>query len=163
MPCARCPSRCCSKTSAASTTWARSSAPATPPPSRKLILCGYTAYPPHKRIAKTALGAEEVVAWEHHRDPAARVRDLRQARYEIAVVETSLRSVDLFDWVPAFPVCVVFGNEVTGVTPALLEMCDTHVRIPMLGRKHSLNVATAGGVVIYELVRKYRRMLESVP
>lgn len=130
---------------------------------RKLILCGYTAYPPHKRIAKTALGAEEVVAWEHHRDPAARVRDLRQARYEIAVVETSLRSVDLFDWVPAFPVCVVFGNEVTGVTPALLEMCDTHVRIPMLGRKHSLNVATAGGVVIYELVRKYRRMLESVP
>jgi tRNA G18 (ribose-2'-O)-methylase SpoU len=52
----------------------------------------------------------------------------------------------------------VFGHEVDGVRPELLERCDTHVRIPMLGRKHSLNVATAGGVVIFELLRKYRRL-----
>jgi len=63
-----------------------------------------------------------------------------------------------FEWQPAFPVCVMFGHEVEGLRPALAELCDTHVRIPMLGRKHSLNVATAGGVVIYELLRKYQAL-----
>jgi tRNA G18 (ribose-2'-O)-methylase SpoU len=55
-------------------------------------------------------------------------------------------------------VCLVFGHEVDGVGAELLEACDTHVRIPMLGLKHSLNVATAGGVAIYELLRKYRQL-----
>jgi tRNA G18 (ribose-2'-O)-methylase SpoU len=64
--------------------------------------------------------------------------------------------VDLFDWTPRFPVCIVFGHEVEGIRPELSACSDTHVRIPMLGRKHSLNVATAGGIVIYELLRKYR-------
>ena len=63
---------------------------------------------------------------------------------------------------PRFPVCVLFGHEVDGIQKPLLDLCDTHVRIPMLGRKHSLNVATAGGVVVYELLRKYRRMVENV-
>jgi 23S rRNA (guanosine2251-2'-O)-methyltransferase len=81
--------------------------------------------------------------------------------HKIAAIETSVHAVDLFDWQPVFPVCLLFGHEVEGLSPELLARCDTHVRIPMLGRKHSLNVATAGGVVIYELLRKYRRMLES--
>ena len=55
----------------------------------------------------------------------------------------------------------MFGHEVDRIRPEVLERCDTHVRIPMLGMKHSLNVATAGGVAIYELLRKYRRMLEN--
>jgi tRNA G18 (ribose-2'-O)-methylase SpoU len=76
-------------------------------------------------------------------------------------VETSLTAVDLFDWQPRFPVCVLFGHEVDGLRPELLALCDTFVRIPMLGRKHSLNVATSGGVVIYELLRKYRRMVDN--
>jgi tRNA G18 (ribose-2'-O)-methylase SpoU len=54
---------------------------------------------------------------------------------------------------------VVFGHEVEGIRPQVAALCDTHVRIPMLGRKHSLNVATAGGVVIYELLRKYRNLM----
>jgi tRNA G18 (ribose-2'-O)-methylase SpoU len=69
--------------------------------------------------------------------------------------------VDLFDWQPDFPVCILFGHEVDGLAAELLDLCDTYVRIPMLGRKHSLNVATAGGVVMYELLRKYRRMLDN--
>ena len=81
-------------------------------------------------------------------------------RYEIAAVETSVRSVDLFDWEPAFPVCVIFGNEIDGIRPEVSALADTYVRIPMLGVKHSLNVATAGGVVIYELLRKYRKLLQ---
>jgi len=74
--------------------------------------------------------------------------------------ETSIHAIDLFDWQPRFPVCILFGHEVDGLRPELLALCDTHVRIPMLGRKHSLNVATAGGVVIYELLRKYRQMID---
>lgn len=120
-----------------------------------LYLCGFTACPPKKEISKTALGAEETVRWEHSWDALGRVRELRERGYEIAAVETSLRSVDLFAWMPRFPVCVMFGHEVEGLTGPLRDAADTHVRIPMLGRKHSLNVATAGGVVLYELLRKF--------
>jgi 23S rRNA (guanosine2251-2'-O)-methyltransferase len=125
----------------------------------KLILCGITGCPPKRAITKTALGAEETVPWSSG-DALQAVGDLQSSGYEIAAVETSVRAVDLFDWTPAFPVCLVFGHEVDGVRPELLERCDTHVRIPMLGRKHSLNVATAGGVAIFELLRKYRRLAE---
>lgn len=123
---------------------------------QKLYLCGITARPPKSAISKTALGAEERVSWEHSWDALGFARDLQQRGYEIAAVETSARSVDLFDWVPRFPVCVLFGHEVDGLQQPLRELADTHVRIPMLGSKHSLNVATAGGVVLYELLRKFR-------
>src|SRR5271169_3925971 len=125
-----------------------------------LFLCGITGRPPHRSISKTALGAESSVRWESAADARLVVERLRAERYEIAAVETSVRSVDLFDWEPAFPVCVIFGNEIDGIRPEVSALADTYVRIPMLGVKHSLNVATAGGVVIYELLRKYRRLLQ---
>ncbi len=120
-----------------------------------LHLCGFTGYPPKKEISKTALGADETVKWDHTWDTMVRVQEMRTRGYEIAAIETSVRSVDLFDWVPRFPVLLMFGHEVDGLTEPLREMADTHVRIPMLGQKHSLNVATAGGVVLYELLRKF--------
>ena len=123
-----------------------------------LDLCGCTGSPPKREIAKTALGAEETVPWRHTWETVDRVRELRGLGYEIAAIETSVRSVDLFDWVPRYPVCVLFGHEVDGLSPELQELADTHVRIPMLGVKHSLNVATAGGVVLYELLRKYKAL-----
>ncbi len=122
----------------------------------RLYLSGITAHPPKRGITKTALGAEERVAWEHAWDPLPFIEKLRACGYEIAAVETTLHSVDLFDWQPRFPVCVLFGHEVEGLRPALLERADVSIRIPMLGAKHSLNVATTGGVVLYELLRKYR-------
>ena len=124
----------------------------------KLVLAGITGYPPQNMISKTALGAEETVAWEHTRDPVSRIAALRRAGCEIAAIETSVHAVDLFDWRPGFPVCVLFGHETDGLTPEVAALADTHVRIPMLGIKHSLNVATAGGVVLYELLRKYRNL-----
>jgi tRNA G18 (ribose-2'-O)-methylase SpoU len=122
----------------------------------KVCLCGITAHPPKKAISKTALGAEEVVPWEHSWDAIKMAEGLRRSGFAIAAIETSSHSVDLFEWQPRFPVCVAFGNEVEGLRPELLEMADTHVRIPMLGKKTSLNVATAAGIVLYELLRKYR-------
>ena len=126
----------------------------------KLYLSGITGRPPNAGIAKTALGAEEAVPWEHCADPAALILGLRRQGHEIAAIETSVHATDLYDWQPRFPVCVLFGHEVDGLAPPLLAACDTYVRIPMLGRKHSLNGATAGGVVIYELLRKYRALLD---
>lgn len=122
----------------------------------KVCLCGITAHPPKKAITKTALGAEETVAWEHDWDALQMAGKMRRAGFAIAAIETSVKSVDLFEWEPRFPVCVAFGNEVEGLCPELLEMAETHVRIPMLGQKTSLNVATAAGIVLYELLRKYR-------
>ena len=125
----------------------------------KLYLCGITGRPPKHGISKTALGSEETVPWEYAREPELLIDAMRAQGAEIAAIETTVHAVDLFDWTPRFPVCVVFGHEVDGIRPEISARCDTHVRIPMLGTKHSLNVATAGGVVMYELLRKYRALL----
>ena len=129
----------------------------------KLCLCGITAHPPKKAISKTALGAEETVAWEHNWDAVHMAERLRHRGFALAAIETKPDGAadfgfDLYEWQPRFPLCVMFGHEVDGLRPELLEMADTHVRIPMLGQKKSLNVATAGGVVLYELLRKWRVM-----
>jgi 23S rRNA (guanosine2251-2'-O)-methyltransferase len=121
-----------------------------------LLLTGITGAPPSTAIRKTALGAEENVRWEHAWDPVPFLDRLRQQGCQIAAIETTPHAVDLFDWAPTFPVCLVFGHEVDGIRPEVAERCDVHIRIPMLGMKHSLNVATAGGVVLFELLRKYR-------
>jgi 23S rRNA (guanosine2251-2'-O)-methyltransferase len=124
----------------------------------KLYLTGITGYPPQRMIAKTALGAEETVLWHHNPETEKTLAELHSANYELAAIETSAHSIDLFDWQPSFPVCVLFGHETDGLTPQAAALADTHIRIPMLGRKHSLNVASAGAVVLYELLRKYRTL-----
>ena len=121
-----------------------------------LYLAGISATPPHAKLAKTALGADETVPWTRVEAVPALIRQLQAQRVTVAAIETTVSAVDLFDWRPRFPVCVVFGHEVDGLSTAVIEACDVRVRIPMLGRKSSLNVATAGGVVVYELLRQYR-------
>jgi tRNA G18 (ribose-2'-O)-methylase SpoU len=133
----------------------------------KLVLCGITPRPDQgakqqHAISKTALGADESVAWEYAADTASALETAIAAGYHVAAVETSAQAVDLYDWEPIWPVCLVFGHETEGVSPAIERHCQTHVRIPMLGTKHSLNVATAAGVVLYELLRKYRAMGKSL-
>jgi tRNA G18 (ribose-2'-O)-methylase SpoU len=121
----------------------------------KMYLSGFTGAPPAKQIAKTALGAEQSVAWE--RVDADRLIDQqRRAGCETVAIETVDDATDLFDWMPRFPVLVVFGHEVDGLPRELVERCDRRVRVPMAGLKRSLNVATAGGVVLYEIFRKHR-------
>ena len=123
----------------------------------RLLLGGFTPGPAHRGVSKTALGAETTVSWQAVGDAATVLDALVAHDVTVAAVETSTSAVDLFDWQPTFPVCLIFGHEVEGITPALLDRATVHVRLPMLGRKHSLNVATAGGVVLYELLRKYRQ------
>ena len=89
----------------------------------RVYLTGITGRPPAAGIAKTALGAEDRVVWEHHADPLPLVTGLRERGYEIAAVDTSRHSVDLYDWRPRFPVCLVFGHEVGGIRDELLAAC----------------------------------------
>ena len=127
----------------------------------KLHLVGYTGRPPDPRISKTALGAEESVPWMHHDTAGEAVNQLRSEGFQIAAIETTPDAVDIYEWRPKFPVCAVFGNEVDGVPAEIAELADVRVKIPMLGLKESLNVAVAGGVVLFELLRKYRAAHES--
>src|SRR5207248_8879246 len=80
----------------------------------RLFLCGITGRPPKRAISKTALGAEESVPWEHAWEPVPMIQEIRQRGYEIAAIETTIHAVDLFDWQPRFPVCLIFGHEVDG-------------------------------------------------
>jgi len=125
----------------------------------RLVLCGITPRPDQGRkqqraIAKTALGAELTVPWEYRPDTAAALAAVAADGYRIVAVETSAEAIDLYTWTPSWPICLVFGHEKDGVTESLAAEIEMHVRIPMLGEKRSLNVATAGGVVLYELVRR---------
>jgi 23S rRNA (guanosine2251-2'-O)-methyltransferase len=123
---------------------------------RDNVLSGITARPPRKEIAKTALGAEAVVPWTAVDDLPAWMDAFAASGGQIAAIETAHDAVDLYEWQPRWPVAVVFGHEVEGLPDDVLARCHVRVRIPMLGTKTSLNVATAGGVVLYELLRKYR-------
>jgi tRNA G18 (ribose-2'-O)-methylase SpoU len=125
----------------------------------KLVLCGITPRPDQggrqaRAIAKTALGAEATVPWEYEPEISTALARIRLARYHVAAIETATDAVEIYAWQPRWPVCVVFGHETDGVSPAAAALVDEHVRIPMLGQKRSLNVATAGGVVLYELLRR---------
>ena len=125
----------------------------------RVVLCGITPRPDQgsrqrRAIAKTALGAEETVAWEYAADTREALARLVAVGYHTAVVETAAHAVDLFEWTPTWPVCLVFGHEREGVSADVALGIETVVRIPMLGKKRSLNVASAAAVVLYELLRR---------
>jgi tRNA G18 (ribose-2'-O)-methylase SpoU len=124
----------------------------------RVVLCGITPRPDQggrqrRAIAKTALGAETSVAWEYQADAHQALGSFAASGYHTVAVETAPNAVDLFAWTPRWPVCLVFGHEVDGVSSTLASHVESVVRIPMLGDKRSLNVATAAGVVLYELLR----------
>src|SRR5262245_54091430 len=125
----------------------------------RLVLCGITPRPnqggrQQRGIAKTALGAELTVPWEYTPDTRTALSAIAAAGYQIVVVETAEPAEQLYEWTPNWPLCLVFGHEKDGVAEDLASLVDTSVRIPMLGHKRSLNVATAAGVVLYELLRR---------
>lgn len=123
----------------------------------KLILTGFTPRPPRKEIEKTALGATQSVPWEHVKDPAEAVRQLKLSGYHAYCLELTDDVVPYYDVSPAhYPLCLVIGNEITGVSKDVLAECDKAIEIPQFGIKQSLNVAVAYGVAIFELSRIWR-------
>ena len=120
-----------------------------------IYIVGYSAFPPHKEIKKTALGAEETVAWKHFKKTEEAIADLREQGYRIYSVEQAENSIQLnqLNLQPNEPIAVIFGNEVSGVEQSTIHLSDGCIEIPQLGMKHSLNIATAAGVVLWELIR----------
>jgi len=120
-----------------------------------VYICGFTAYPPHKEIKKTALGADETVRWKHFKNINEAIEDIRSLGYKIYAVEQAKDSYKLqaISCEPDEKIAVVFGNEVTGVEQATIEQCDGCIEIPQMGMKHSLNISVAAGIVLWELIR----------
>jgi len=118
-------------------------------------LCGMSAHPPHRKLEKTALGAFDYVPWSYHERTTRALDALREDGIPIVAVEVTDRAVShvAYEWPK--PVAVVFGNEVTGINEKVLRRCDAAVAIPMKGYKNTINVATAFGVVLYEILRRW--------
>lgn len=117
----------------------------------RLYLTGYTGTPPRKEIAKTALGADETIPWEHADDPLAVLRRLREEGWQLLALERAEGAVALGSVPVGGKVCLVVGHELSGVPAEQRTLCDATVMIPMLGMKESLNVAVAAGIALYVL------------
>ena len=126
-----------------------------------IALCGITATPPSKEIHKTALGAELTVAWSYHSSTAECVAALKAEGYTVLAIE-QVEDATMLDELKvdaSTRYALVFGNEVAGVEQEVVDMCDGAIEIPQVGTKHSINVAVAGGVVLWPFFAELRSML----
>ncbi len=124
---------------------------------RKLYLTGYTPTPEKNEVRKTALGATESIPWEASGDAVPVLESLKREKTTICVLEQTSQSIPYYE-VPEtiFPVCLVVGNELTGISDRILQYADLAVEIPMTGTKQSLNVAVAYGIVLFDFFRRCR-------
>ncbi len=124
---------------------------------RGLYLTGYTPRPPRPEIAKTALGSTETIPWEFYRDPLEALADAKGKGVRICILEQTTASRPYYSLTRAdFPLCLIVGNELTGITPSLVAAADLAVEIPMFGTKHSLNAAVAYGIAVFDLIRIWK-------
>ncbi len=122
---------------------------------RRLHLCGITPPGDHPRVPKTALGAQTAVSWTAHPNGLEAARALRERGFRLWALETTPQARPLFDLLPAAaepPIALVLGNELSGVDPGILALCERHAYLPMLGVKESLNVAAAFAAAVYALL-----------
>ncbi|MGA2622573.1 MAG: RNA methyltransferase [Bacteroidota bacterium] len=120
----------------------------------KLFLCGYTPHPPRREIEKTALGSTLTVPWEYHPDPMTVIAEMKSMGIRLCVLEHTDESRSYHSITKnEFPLCVVIGGEITGVSKEIVARADTAIEIPMFGVKQSLNAAVAYGIAVFELVR----------
>ena len=122
----------------------------------KLYLCGITPTPENKSVTKTSLGAEKTVAWEYSHNALEKVKELKYKGYVLIALEHDKRAISLSDIQERFPnshsIALILVNEVTGVDPGLLDLCDQIVHIPMYGQKSSFNVEVAFAITAYQLL-----------
>lgn len=122
----------------------------------KLFASGYTPFPPRKDVLKTALGSHESVDWEVLEDPVAKINELKGSGYKICALEQTDKSRPYHSIKKSeFPLCLILGNEITGVSQKFIDLCDFSIEINQFGIKQSLNVAVAYGIAIFEMRRIY--------
>ncbi len=123
----------------------------------KIYLTGYTGCPPRKEIAKTALGSEHRIAWEHRDEIDPLIVELKEKGMKIVALEISDLSVrvDELD-IPLDQIALIVGSEVEGISKTIMDQCDKIVSIPMIGVKKSLNVSVATGIALFAITQKIR-------
>jgi tRNA G18 (ribose-2'-O)-methylase SpoU len=119
----------------------------------KIYLCGICGTPPNLKISKTALGAEKNIPWEYVKQTGRLIDKLKKQGIEVTALEQAKNSIDYAKYKPKFPVALIVGNEVKGISPKILQKCDKVIELPMSGEKESLNVSVAFGVAGYEIVK----------
>ncbi|MBI1770221.1 MAG: RNA methyltransferase [Bacteroidetes bacterium] len=124
----------------------------------KIFLTGITGTPPHREIHKTALGSTDSVAWEYFEKPEVAVRKIKENDYQIVIVEQTTESVPLQKFIPekGKKYCLVFGNEVHGVSEPVIELGDIALEIPQTGTKHSLNISVCLGIIVWDIFYKLK-------
>jgi tRNA G18 (ribose-2'-O)-methylase SpoU len=118
----------------------------------KIWMAGYTPPGDHPAVQKTALGAEKTVAWEHVPDVIGCLERLKQQGVRVVALELTKDAADLRAYAPSFPMALVLGNEVEGLSALQLNACDETVMIPQKGSKESLNVMVAAGIAAWVLL-----------
>lgn len=122
----------------------------------KIYLTGYTGKPPRKEIAKTALGSEQRINWEHVENVFDVVNQLKEDGLNIYALETGEKVVSICDVIVDKPFALILGNEVEGIEKQVLDVCDVIIEIPMPGKKRSLNVSVATGIALFALTQNKR-------
>jgi 23S rRNA (guanosine2251-2'-O)-methyltransferase len=122
-----------------------------------LFLCGYTAFPPHVKLAKTSLGTVDYVPWRHFEAAVDAVRYLQSINVPVWAAETTSKSKNFYSAAYPARLGLVFGNEALGVDKTVLELCDDIIEIPLFGFKNSLNVATACGILGFRAVEEMKK------
>lgn len=129
---------------------------------KEIILCGITASPPDREIAKTALGATETVTWRYEKDAGIMVSKLKDEGYKVLAIEQCDNSLQLENYEPEHEkLAIVFGNEIKGVQQSVIDLCDACLEIPQFGTKHSLNISVSAGIVIWDLFKKNKVFWEN--
>ena len=121
-----------------------------------IYACGYTPFPPHDRLAKTAMGCDQFVPCRHFDDTATAMTDLRERGYTLYAVDTVVGAQCYSDCHFHFPCAFVFGNEALGISSEALALCDGYVQLPAVGRKNSINVGNCAAVILFEALRRFR-------
>lgn len=124
----------------------------------KVFMCGYTTLPSNPKVLKTSLGSEQSVDWEHHCTTIGCIRYLHSQGFFIVAVENISKGVSMMQAEAHQQIGVILGNEIHGVSDEAMEMADEIVFIPQLGKKESLNVSVACGVILYEYSRKMGKL-----
>jgi 23S rRNA (guanosine2251-2'-O)-methyltransferase len=131
---------------------------------RRVYLCGITPTPENPLVRKTSLGAENTVSWQHYNDGLQRAVALKNQGKKLWAIETGANSMSLFELLGEqvdLTIVLVFGNEIIGIDPGILEQCEKSISLPMYGAKRSINVAVAFGIAAFAIRNLYNR-LESI-
>ena len=127
----------------------------------KIYFCGITAYPPHRKLDKTSLGALPYIQWEYRSSVIEPILELKREGIPIIALEVTDQSQILWKVDFPLPVALVLGNEALGVSQEALSLADGIIEIPVMGYKNSMNVAVTFGITIYHIIRQYWKQLSN--